>query len=165
LLTVRHFAGHVARLWYSLFFLFSGFSLASRLHCFLASVFDKENNNDANGSVRDCLEESETPSTSATLGAGHEGFSNGSLFASGIDFHTSGILLGHDIELGNTLRWSSRLGRVAARSSKGLLLTVRRFAEACGAILMLSFFRFSGFGMASHLHCSLALMVEKEGPR
>jgi hypothetical protein len=60
-------------------------------------VFDKENNNDANGKVRDCLAESEPLSTSATLGAGHEGFSNGSLFASGIDFHPGGIVLDHDI--------------------------------------------------------------------
>jgi hypothetical protein len=59
-------------------------------------VFDKENNNDANGSVRDYLAESETPATSATLGAGHQEFSIGSLFASGIDFHPSGIVLGHD---------------------------------------------------------------------
>jgi hypothetical protein len=143
--TIRHFAEHAARFWYSLFFPFSGPSLASRLHCFLASVFDKENNNDANGNLRDRLAESETPSTSPTLGAGQEGFSNGSLFASGIDFHPGGIVLGHDIELGNTSRWSSRLVRVAARRSKRLLLTVRHFAEACGATLMLSFFRFSGF--------------------
>jgi hypothetical protein len=60
-------------------------------------LFEKENNHDANGSLRDCLEESETPSTSATPGAGHEGFSNGSLFASGIDFDPSGIVLGHNI--------------------------------------------------------------------
>jgi hypothetical protein len=75
-------------------------------------VFDKENNNDANGNVRDCLAESETPSTSATMGAGHAEFSIGSLLASGIDFHRSGIVLGHDIQLGNTSRWSSRLVRV-----------------------------------------------------
>jgi len=65
----------------------------------------KENNNDANGSVRDSLAESETPSTLATLGAGHAKFSIGSLFASGIDFHPSGIVLGHDIKLGNISRW------------------------------------------------------------
>ena len=57
----------------------------------------RRNNNDANGNVRDYLAESETASTSATLGACHEEFSNGSLLASGIDFHPSGIVLGHDI--------------------------------------------------------------------
>jgi hypothetical protein len=79
---------------------------------FCAGVRQKENNNDANGSARDCLAESETPSTSATLGAGHDGFSNGPLLASGIDFHLTGIVLGHDIQLGNSFRWSSRLVRV-----------------------------------------------------
>jgi hypothetical protein len=64
---------------------------------FCAGVRQKENNNDADGNVRDCLAESETPSTSATLGAPQEGFSNESLLASGIDFHPSGIVLGHDI--------------------------------------------------------------------
>jgi hypothetical protein len=57
----------------------------------------KENNNDANGSAGDSLAESDPPSTSATLGAGHAEFSIRSLFASGIGFHPSGIVLGHDI--------------------------------------------------------------------
>ena len=88
--------------------------MESRLHCSLASVFDeKENDNDAKGSLRDCLAESETTSTSATVGANHSGFSNGSLSRSGIDFHPRGIVLGHDIQLGNSSRWSSRLVRVS----------------------------------------------------
>jgi len=57
----------------------------------------EENDNDAHGSIRDCLAEPETASTPATLGTGHSGFNNGSLFASGIDIHSSGIVLGHDI--------------------------------------------------------------------
>src|SRR5215469_3657770 len=61
------------------------------------STRQKENNDDANGSLRDSLAESETASTSATVGAGHEGLSNGPLFASGIDFHPNGIVLVHDI--------------------------------------------------------------------
>jgi len=79
-----------------------------------AGVRQKENNNDANGSV-DSLAESETASTSATLGAGHAKFSNGPLFTSGIDFHPNGIVLGHDIKLGNTSRWSNCLVRMVAR--------------------------------------------------
>ena len=74
-------------------------------------IRQKENNNDANGRVRDCLEESETPSASATLGAGHEGFSNGSLFGSAIDFYPGGIVLGHHIQPGNGSGWPSRLVR------------------------------------------------------
>jgi len=57
----------------------------------------EENDNDANGSIRDCLAESESTSTSATLGADYSGFSSGSLFGSRIDFHPRGIVLGHDI--------------------------------------------------------------------
>jgi hypothetical protein len=64
---------------------------------FGVGVRQKENDNDANRTVRDCLAEPETASTPATLGTGHAGFNNGSLFASGIDIHSSGIVLGHDI--------------------------------------------------------------------
>jgi len=54
----------------------------------------EENDNDANGSVRDCLAEPETTSTSATLGADQAGFRNTSLSGSGIGFDPRGIVLG-----------------------------------------------------------------------
>jgi hypothetical protein len=63
---------------------------------FGVGVRQKENDNDANRTVRDCLAQSETTYTSATLGD-HSGFSNGPLFGSRIDFHLGGIVLGHDI--------------------------------------------------------------------
>ena len=111
--------------------------MASQLRSSLCvGLEEKENDNGANSSTRDCLEESETSSTSATLGADHSGFSNRSLFGSGIDFHPRGIVLGHDIQLGNTSRWSSRLVRVGGMnhfhwqlSEGGLLLMLRHFAE------------------------------------
>jgi hypothetical protein len=64
---------------------------------FGVGVRQKENDNDASRTVRDCLAQSETTYTSATLGADHSGFSNGPLFGSRIDFHLGGIVLGHDI--------------------------------------------------------------------
>jgi hypothetical protein len=64
---------------------------------FGVGVRQKENDNDANRTVRDCLAQSETAYTSATLGAHHSGFSNGPLFGSRIDFDPGGIVLGHDI--------------------------------------------------------------------
>jgi hypothetical protein len=64
---------------------------------FGVGVRQKENDNDANRTVRDCLAQSETTYTSATLGADHSGFSNEPLFGSRIDFHLGGIVLGHDI--------------------------------------------------------------------
>ena len=64
---------------------------------FAKAFNEKENDNDASCTVRDCLAQSETTYTSATLGADHSGFSNGPLFGSRIDFHLGGIVLGHDI--------------------------------------------------------------------
>ena len=71
--------------------------MENRLHYSLASVFKKkENDNAENGSVRDCLAESEAASASPTLGADHSGFKR-SLFGSRIDFHPLRIVLDHDI--------------------------------------------------------------------
>jgi len=72
----------------------------------LHGVEREENDNDAAGSIRDCLAKSETTSTPPTLEAG---FGDSSLFGSGIGFDPTGIVLGHDIYLGNISRWSSRL--------------------------------------------------------
>jgi hypothetical protein len=68
------------------------------LVAFFSSVCIRQKgiDNDAKGSTKDYLAESETTSTSKTLGADHSGLSNGSLFGSGIDFHPRGIVLGHD---------------------------------------------------------------------
>jgi hypothetical protein len=71
--------------------------MAIWLLLFGVGVRQKENDNDANRTVRDCLAQSETTYTSATLGADHSGFSNGPLFGSRIDFHLGGIVLGHGI--------------------------------------------------------------------
>jgi hypothetical protein len=84
--------------------------MESRLHCSLASVFDeKENDNDAKGSLRDCLAESETTSTSATLGADQPGFRCGSLSGSGICLYLHRVVLDDYVELGIRPGWSSRL--------------------------------------------------------
>ena len=110
MLIVRHFAGHAAHFWCSLFFPFSDFRMESRLHCSLASAFNKkENDNDANGSGRDCLAESETTSTSATLGADQQGFKDDSLSGPGMRFHSRRFVLDHYVELGISARWSSSL--------------------------------------------------------
>jgi len=98
LLIVRHFAEPLAQFWRRLLFPFIGFQMENQLHCSLASVTrKKENDNDENGGIRDCLAESETTSASATPGADYSGFSDRSLFGSGIHLHPRGIFLGHDI--------------------------------------------------------------------
>ena len=43
---------------------------------------------------------------------------------------------------------------------RGLLLMVRHFAEICGSVPVLTFFLFSGFRMASRLHCFLASVIK-----
>ena len=53
----------------------------------------EENDNDAHGSIRDCLAEPETTSTAATLGADQAGFRNTSLSGSGIGFDPRRIVL------------------------------------------------------------------------
>lgn len=60
----------------------------------LRGIQREENDNDANGSISDCLAESETTSTSATLGADQAGVRNTSLSGSGIGFDPCGIVLG-----------------------------------------------------------------------
>jgi hypothetical protein len=67
----------------------------------------RENDNGANGNVRDCLAESETTSTPATLGADQSEFREDSLCGSGTCFHFSWIILDRYVELGNHC-WRSR---------------------------------------------------------
>ncbi len=113
----------------------------------------KENDNDAKCNRRDCLAESETTSTSATLGANQAGFGNRSLSDSGTCFHLSRLVLDRHVEFRNSFRWSSRVASP--------LLMVRHFAKPEARFLVLTFFPFSVFPMASWLHCSLAPVVKK----
>lgn len=70
---------------------------------------DKENDHDANSRVRDCLAESKTNSTSATLRADQPRLRNGSLSTPGTCFHRCRSVLGHSGELRISLRRSSGL--------------------------------------------------------
>jgi hypothetical protein len=109
-LIVRHFAENAARFYCLLFFPFSGFRLESWLHCSLASVFNNtENDNDANGNVRHYLAEFESTSTPTTLGADRSGFRSGSLSYPGTCFHFRRVVLDHDVKLGISSGWSSRV--------------------------------------------------------
>jgi hypothetical protein len=72
-------------------------------------VQGRANDNEANNNLTDCVAESETTSTSTTLGADQPGFGNGSLPGPGIGSHRHRIVLEHYIELGSTSGWSSRV--------------------------------------------------------
>src|SRR5262249_41645489 len=69
----------------------------------------KEDDNGTNRCVRDCLAESQTISTSATLGAAQRGFREGSLSGPGACFHHRRVILACHLELGSSPRWSSRV--------------------------------------------------------
>jgi len=71
---------------------------------------EKEKDNEENGSVTNCLAQSETTSASPTVGADQPGFRNGSLTGSGIGFWPNRIVLDDDVELGIRSGWASGLG-------------------------------------------------------
>ena len=72
-------------------------------------IQEKEKDNEENGSLKDCLAQSESTSASPTLGADQPGFGNGTLSGSGIGFWRLRIVLDDDVELAIRPRWASRL--------------------------------------------------------
>ena len=80
----------------------------------------KDNDRGENCKLRDCLAQSETPPTSATVGANPSDFRNGSLCGSGTYFYFSRFVLDHDLELGNRSRWPSCLAPLISTSEYSL---------------------------------------------
>lgn len=82
-----------------------------RVGCIVLSRWcsKRENDNDVNGSFRDCLAESETTSTPARRGAHQPGFRDRALSGPGIGFHLRRVVLDHYVELASSSRWRSRL--------------------------------------------------------
>ena len=70
----------------------------------------KENDNETNSSVKDCLAESAATASSATLGADKARFKHQALSDPGTGLHLCRAVLAHNFEFGVSLRWSSRLG-------------------------------------------------------
>jgi hypothetical protein len=86
LLIVRHFAELWRNSGADSSFLSWGSRWRTDCTVLLRRYSRKENDNEENDRIRDCLAESETISASATMGAGQPGFSSDPLFGSGISF-------------------------------------------------------------------------------
>src|ERR1700751_4676990 len=80
--------------------------MESHLHCSLAwALGRKENPNDANSSIRDCLEKSEATSTSATLETDQRGFRDRSVSGPGICCHFHRAVLDDNVKFGDSFGW------------------------------------------------------------
>ena len=82
----------------------------------------KKNSNEASVNVRDCLAESATNASSATLGADQARFKHHALFDPRTGFHLCRAVLAHNYELGISLRWSSRLALTVVRKKPEFVL-------------------------------------------
>jgi hypothetical protein len=119
-LILRHFAEHAARFrsLHLLSFQWLPYGEPVALLSRVGVQPKKENDNDTNNNFSDRLAESETTSTSATLGANHAEFRNGSLCGQGTRFYVGRFILDRYVELGNHCWRSRRLALPGAEAEK-----------------------------------------------